>query len=226
MLIVVSATNKRSAKDFDWYKFKGKRSVEIPKSNPEADISENDIFGVRKVGENYQLIFKEYPEILFRLSEKVALLVLKRSVGWTGTVGRIKVFAGSIGGAEPKPANTLMDNKPFVPPKEPKSAKTKFVALEENTQLTKQLKSLDIDGMKSLKFLQAQELIPGEVVYYYEIRNVYNQYLKNNGYRVAPKNWGDEIEALIESMEPDLDIECNTVRYLGEVKHIMSVAEE
>lgn len=215
MLISISLENKRSPKEYAWYKFTGVRSISIPKSDPGAEVETDDLFGIRSVGENYHLIFRDHPTLLFRVPARVGALILKRSEGWSGKVGRYAVSAG-LGLQKPKAKPK--DNKPFVPPKED------LPELDSGAKaLTSRLKKIGVVGMSGLKFLMSQEPLPNEVIYYFDANTVYRALAKQKGLKVLPKSWGDEIEAMIEQIAPDLDIECATVRYHGELKHLLSV---
>lgn len=223
MLISISLENKRSPKEYGWYKFTGIRNVAIPLSKPSAEMETGDIYGIRSVGENFHLIYKDHPNLLFRVPAKLGQLIIKRSEGWSGKVGRYAVSSGVPKTVEdtkprPRPRPKPTDDGPFVPP----STKLPAGKLDEKS-LTSRLKKLDVVGMRGIRFLMSQEPLPDEMVYYYDADSVYRAYSRQLGIKVLPKTWGDDIEAMIEELAPDLDIECATVKYMGEVKHLLSV---
>lgn len=218
MLLSLSAV-KPDVKKYDWYTFKGKRLLKILNGHKEYDLElePNEIFGVKSGAKFIYLITKSDPDILFKIDEKVLIRLLKSSKGWSGKVGRYTVNAGRYGsGDKPSGVDTSAPKA--------KPVRVRTATIPENKTITAMLKQTKVDGIDGIKYILAQELLPGEMYYYYDAESMLRAYQSKKGLKPTHYGqWDTFYERLIEKKNPTLDVELGTIRIDGIVRHVMSV---
>ena len=204
---------------YDWYTFKGKRTVKVLNSNKHYDLELEpaEIFGVKAGSKYIYLITKEDPKILFKIESPLLTRLLKSSVGWEGKVGRYNVKAGRHGTAnKPKGIDTSA--------RVAKPVKVKAHTLPENKTITDMLKKTKVAGIDKIKYIMAQELLPGEIYYYYDAEPMLRAYQEKQ--KLKPTHygqWDTVIEKQIETKDRSLDVELGTIKIDNILRHVLSV---
>lgn len=218
MLLSLSAV-KPAVTKYDWYSFKGKRTLKILNGHKEYDLElePDEVFGVKSGTKQIYLITKEDPSILFKIEEKVLSRLLKSSKGWSGKVGRYKVNAGRYGAVD-KPSG-VDTSAPKAKP-----IRIRTATIPENKTITTMLKQTKVMGIDNIKYIMAQELLPGEMYYYYDAESMLRAYQESKGLKPTHYGqWDTFFERLIEKKNPTLDVELGTIRIDNVVRHVMSV---
>lgn len=226
MLISLSA-KPIDVKKCAWYKFMGKRPAKFLDHNPKYDLelASGDVYGLTPATRgNYYLIEEFSLDTKFKLTEREAMNLLKRSKSHRGKVDG-KSIKDSIRGA---PAGMDKDNS--LNPSRGAGATPVSVTMlnhpREDTDLTRKLKNVRINGMKKIEFIRAREMLPGEVYYFYDAVSTLRSYRRKHGLRVGQfGSWATELEREIEKQIPGIDVELGTVRMDGEVKHLIVVVD-
>lgn len=174
MLIVVSLSSKKAAiKDYDWFKFEGKRKVALENKEYDLEVEANDVFGLRSIRKNlFHVVHRGDPDIVFACDAKIARSLL----------GRAKPFSGVIKGVRVKNEKTAKLAKgPVLPTgtREPTPYLTVPGSLTEDKKLTKLLHTIKLKGANRLVFIKALPMPTGEVYYYYDASDTFNEYGKS-----------------------------------------------
>ncbi|SBV38391.1 hypothetical protein BN7874_213 [Phage NCTB] len=225
MLISLSAAI--NVKQYAWYKFLGKRSAKYLSHNRHYDLEleSGDVFGLKpqRNGQFY-LVESQALDVRFKLTEKEALTLIKRCKQFSGKVGGKSVkdsLRGAPGGMDSD--NSLDKSKGAGSVRVEVSA---FKHPHEDQELTRKLKSLRIPGLKKVEFIQAREMLPGEVYYFYDGISSLRSYRRKHGLPVGQYgNWARDTEKAIEKALPGVDVEIGTVKMHGELRHLIVVVD-
>lgn len=212
LALLAEAATKRTPKDYEWYKFGGKRSVKIPDGHKSysMEIEPNECFGIRKRGKLIYLVDQNDYDIEFKLTSVQASSLLKRSKGWSGKVGRYTVSAGSFA-AQDKPANTLTDKEPPKPsPRVTVNSSRKPNV--DDPKIRAVMKSTKIPGIERAALLFSEEVLPGEWYYYYDLTLCLEKYKDSKG-KLKPR-WEVAVQNIFDT-KTRLEAHCSMTNYKG-----------
>jgi hypothetical protein len=210
---------------YAWYQFEGKRNAKFLNHNKRYDleIEPKEKFGVKPMrGGKYELIESSAPRIKFVLTQKEVFNLIKRC----------KTFAGKIQGRSVKnslrglPGGKDTDNK-LNPSKGVTSVTVPVQNMHtprEDPELTKKLQAVKYPGMKKVTFIKAQEMLPGEVYYYYDAVSTLRSYRRRNRIpRGETGGWAKELERTVEKQIRNIDAEVGTATIAGQTRNLLVI---
>lgn len=193
-------------KTFGWYEYTGRRKLTFENCHPEYDleITKGEKFGVKATKSRYYVVSEDDPSIVFKLDKDQFAILIEKTIGWSGKVGNVKV--------NPAPAPTNEKTNP------------KRSGIREDKKLTERLIKTNLAGIQGIKFLFAQEMLPGEMYHYYDAESVLRAYQESKGLnRLAYGQWDKECESKVERKDPSLDVEFGSAKIDGKLHHMLVV---
>lgn len=226
MLLVLAASIK--VKDYAWYTFKGKRRARFLDHHPRVDLEleEGEVFGLKpyRNGQGYYLVDGDELKTRFKLKPNEAGNLVKRAKTFSGKVNNVSVKDSLRGPVAGHDTHNKLD----------KSKGTTKVEVEvsslrnprENYDLTKKLQSVRYGGMKKIEFIQAREMLPGEVYYYYDAASTLRSYRRVKRLRANEYGkWAKDVEREVERQLRGIDVEVGSVKMKGELRHLLVVVD-
>lgn len=228
-MLIVLAARQINVMEYAWYRFGGKRTARFPDHHAryELELENKEVYGLKpnRKGDIYYLVDASDLSTRFKLTAKEANNLIKRSKTFRGKVGGKSVkdsLRGPRGGQDPKQsiqdAGTGVDSVqvPVGNLRHPR----------ENYDITKKLQQVRMGGMKGVEFIQAQEMLPGEIYYFYDAASTLRSYRRVKRLRVGQYgNWAKDVERAIEKQIRGIDVEVGTVKMMGELRHIIAVVD-
>lgn len=175
MLIVVGlslSASKATIKDYDWFKFEGKRKVPLENKEYDLVIEEGDVFGIRNIRKNlFHVVHRATPDIIFTADAKIARSLMGRAKAFVGTIKGVKIKGETI---------AKIGKGPVVPTgkREPTPYFAVPGSLSEDKKLTKKLRTIGLLGANRMVFIKALPMPSGEVYYYYDATDTFLPYGK------------------------------------------------
>lgn len=219
----LSAT-KTTPKDYEWYQYKGKRTVTVADGHPKYDIDiiTDEVFGVRRASKFNYVVDKSDPSIVFKIGDKQLASLYKRSRGWSGKVGRYTVTAGQFGALD-KPKSSV-DTSVKPPKVKPVTVNTvsnsKRAPNADDPAIRASLKSTK-SGLERAVFLFSEEILPGEWRYYYDIDKCLEKYRDAKG-KLKPR-WEAAVQKILDS-KTRLETDVTVTNYKGNLIHLLTVS--
>ena len=152
--MLVSLSAKAKVSDFQWYTFEGTRKVLIENANRHYDleITKGEHFGL-KLGRTHFWLAQVEEEsgdvIKFKLEPKKARLIVEKSKGFSGKIGKTKVQPGTFGKerkASGKPLGTTPTSAAPLPGGVPR----------ENKVITKAVNKIKFPGAAKITHVMTQ----------------------------------------------------------------------
>tara|TARA_Y100001963_G_scaffold127143_1_gene180308 strand:- start:3964 stop:4608 length:645 start_codon:yes stop_codon:yes gene_type:complete len=208
---------------FRWYKFDGIRTVRFERAHKQYDleIEKGDVFGIRVARNKIQLLHSDETSITFKVDAKEIKRVIDKSNGFKGKVDGERVLPGTQG------KDMRAQSKPKG--KAPKhTTPLDMPELREQKQLSVNIRKVKFPGIKSAKWLTAQLDIDGETpIHYYDVKSTLLNYRRKMSLPVGKYgDWADELAATVENAIPGVYCEAGTVRYQGNLVHVLVVTDD
>lgn len=223
LLMLSLSASKKTEADYKWYKYTGKKPLMFKNVHRtyDLDFDQNDRFGVLATKSKVVVVHESDVSIQFKFEPKVLKRLLDASKPYKGKVNGKPVLPG------PEQLDTLVKvSKPDAQPKAaaPTGTSPFKSQIREDKLVTSKLQKIKVPGMNKIKFLFAQEMLPGEVYYYYDAEPVLRQYQDKKGLQpLAYGKWEDDSERAVEKLDRTVDVEFGSARIDGKLYHLMSV---
>lgn len=169
MLLFVSLSKrlpKVKIEDCLWYRFGGKRKVLLENDEFEARIDPNDVYGMKRVKDDFYVILADDPEYVFPVQGDALRSLLNRSKAFRGLVSGIKVKTDA---SAPNRGMGMERGKGggayVVAPKR-----------GEDADLTKAVRTINLPGASTISFMSVVTLPSGDVYTYYDASATYPEF--------------------------------------------------
>lgn len=193
-------------KTFGWYEYVGRRKLVFEDAHPEyeLEITKGEKFGVKTAKNKFYVVSEDDPSIVFKLNSDQYDILMEKVLPWSGKIGRVNVGA--------------------IAKQEDRKTSPKQAGIREDKKLTQRLVKTNIAGISGIKFLFAQEILPGEMYHYYDAESVLRAYQESKGLnRLAYGQWDKECESKLERKDPSLDVEFGSAKIDGKLHHLLVV---
>lgn len=221
MLLFISISQslpKIKVADCLWYRFAGKRKVAIENEEYEARIDPDDVYGMKRIKDNFYVVLQEDPSYVFPVTGPVIRSLLSRSKSFTGSVQGIKVKSDArqidrTTGMETGKDSGLYEVAPMR---------------GEDKDLTAAVRKIRLPGAQALKFMSVVTLPTGDVYTYYDASETFPDFDPKMPAADITK-WEDKIEkAAVSALKAQgLIIGASILKYAGnKVPTLILVSEE
>jgi hypothetical protein len=225
MLILLAAST--SVLDFAWYKFVGKRKAQFNNHHKDLDLEleSGEVYGLKPLrGGNYQLIESSDLKTVFKLSTVEVKNIIKRSKTFKGKVKGRSVKNSLRGASAGQDTNNSLPKGEGVDRIE--VAISDLAHPGENKALTVKLLKVKYPGMSKLTFIQAREMLPGEVYFYYDAASTLRSYRRRKGLGINKYgSWATELDREVEKQIKGIDVEIGSVSMNGKLRHLLVVVD-
>lgn len=227
MKLFISTSATRKKKDvtkYEWYTFKGKRSVKLFNHHKvyDLELESGESFGVRATKNYIGLIPEDELTLEFKLTPKEFESIVKRCTSFKGKrIDRKVVTSGTRGGLDgSKPSGA-----PDQSAKPPKQRPVKQPNFPEDAKLTKLIRDLDICvGIKRAQYILANRAFGNEIIYYYDVSDALGSYQRKK--KLKPNDVGmfyKDLEKLVETKTRNkVDAEVGKVKYGDQMITVLS----
>ena len=198
-------------KNYRWVKFTGVRPVTYKKGKVTIELHTGSVYGFRMYRRGlFYIISKDELDVQFSITANDMRLLLGRSAGYEGRVGRVKVENG-------KPSTTLVRDNNAVTPKEPKHKPSEVKPFEPKAYSVL-LRKMNVENAKTIKYIgHKRSISDNDVEYYFDCSKVAAS---------LGKTWETKLETqALKLIQADVTIGCTDVMYNNRVTQVIIICE-